>query len=159
MSRPVNDDERPATNDRDVDRELRELSGELRVAIPGVTVLVAFLLTVPFAQGFKFASDADRATYLVAFLSATCALVLLLGETAYHRLRGRPYDKAQLVRTATRQAVAALTLLAVSLTAVVLLVTNALYGRWTSVVTATGLFLFAAATWFALPMIRRYRER
>lgn len=144
---------------RDVDRELSELTGELRVSIPGVTVLVAFLLTVPFARGFTFASAADRATYLVAFLTATAALVLLMGESAHHRLRGHPYDKALLVRTATRQAVSALTLLAVSLTAVVLLVTNALYGRFVSVVAAASLFLLAAVTWFGLPLYRRRSGR
>ena len=141
--------------DRDLDRELHELTGELRVTIPGVTVLVAFLLTVPFASGFRVASAEDRATYLVAFLSATAALVLLLGESAYHRLRGHPYDKRLLLQTATRQATGALALLTVSLTAVVLLVTNTLYGRATSLVTAGGLFLLAMTTWFLLPLHRR----
>ena len=144
---------------RDVDRELHELTGELRVSIPGVTVLVAFLLTVPFAQDFSFGSALDRATYLVAFLSATAALVLLLGESAYHRLRGHPYDKQVLIRTATRQAVAALALLAVSLTSVVLLVTNALYGRALSVVAASSLLVFMSVTWFGLPLYRRHTGR
>jgi len=35
-----------------VDRELIELLNELRVALPGVQVLFAFLLTVPFSQRF-----------------------------------------------------------------------------------------------------------
>ena len=30
-----------------------ELLNELRVALPGVQILFAFLLTVPFAQGFE----------------------------------------------------------------------------------------------------------
>lgn len=157
--RDVRDDDGDERKQRDVDRELHELTGELRVSIPGVTVLVAFLLTVPFAQDFAFGSAADRATYLVAFLTATAALVLLLGESAYHRVRGHPYDKQLLVRTATRQAVAALALLAVSLTAVVLLVTNALYGRTLSVVAAASLFVLMSVTWFALPMYRRCTGR
>ena len=35
------------------DRELIELLNELRVALPGVQVLFAFLLAVPFARGWK----------------------------------------------------------------------------------------------------------
>ena len=151
--------DRDDAGSRDVDRELHELTGELRVSIPGVTVLVAFLLTVPFAQDFSFGSALDRATYLVAFLSATAALVLLLGESAYHRLRGHPYDKHVLIRTATRQAVAALALLAVSLTSVVLLVTNALYGRTLSVVAAASLLALVSVTWFGLPLYRRHTGR
>jgi hypothetical protein len=158
MGRACDDDGAAASGD-DADRQLRELTGELRVSTPGVTVLVAFLLTVPFARGFTFGSAFDRATCLVAFLTVTAALVLLMGESAYHRLRGHPYDKALLVRTATRQAIAALVLLAVSLTAVVLLVTNALYGRSLSLVVAASLLLLAAVTWFGLPLHRRRTGR
>ena len=35
-----------------VDRELIELLNGLRVILPGVQVLLAFLLTVPFSSGF-----------------------------------------------------------------------------------------------------------
>ena len=36
-----------------VDRELIELLNELRVALPGVQVLFAFLLTIPFSSRFE----------------------------------------------------------------------------------------------------------
>jgi Family of unknown function (DUF6328) len=36
-----------------LDRELDELLQELRVALPGVQVLFAFLLTIPFAHGSR----------------------------------------------------------------------------------------------------------
>src|SRR5437588_824814 len=44
--------ERDSGNKR-VDRELIELLNELRVALPGVQVLFAFMLVVPFSQGFS----------------------------------------------------------------------------------------------------------
>jgi hypothetical protein len=49
-----NDGQGGAGEDRSerVSRELIELLNELRVALPGVQVLFAFLLAVPFAQGF-----------------------------------------------------------------------------------------------------------
>ena len=39
------------------DRQMLELLNELRVALPGVQILFAFLLTVPFAQGFQRITD------------------------------------------------------------------------------------------------------
>lgn len=72
-------------------------------------------------------SSVDRAAYCVAFLATAVATVLLLGESAHHRVRGHPYDKRQLLETSTRQAVAALELLSVALTAVVFLVTSVVY--------------------------------
>ena len=43
---------REETAEERLDRNLSELLQELRVALPGVQVLFAFLLAVPFAQGF-----------------------------------------------------------------------------------------------------------
>ena len=40
------------THEERVNRELIELLNELRVALPGVQVLFAFLLAVPFSQRF-----------------------------------------------------------------------------------------------------------
>jgi len=74
------------------DRELSELSGELRTVLPGATVLFAFLLTVPFSSGFPRLEVLDRLAFFVAFITAGAAVVLLLGEGAYHRLVGHPYD-------------------------------------------------------------------
>ena len=139
------------------DRELDELSGELRVILPAVTVLFAFLLTVPFASGFDQLRGTEKAAFFLAFVSTASAIVLLVGESAYHRLVGKPYDKAQLIRTATRQAVAAIGLLAVALGSVAYFVTEALYGRTTAVAVAAGLLVLASITWFALPLRRRSR--
>src|ERR671932_663848 len=51
------------------DRELIELLNELRVALPGVQVLFAFLLAVPFANGFPKLSPLDRDVFFVAFIA------------------------------------------------------------------------------------------
>lgn len=140
------------------DRELDELSSELRMVIPAVTVLLAFLLTIPFAAGFTALSQRQEAAYFVAFLTSALALILLLGEGAYHQIRGKPYDKGLLLKTATRQTVAALVLLVVALCAVVFLITDVLYGTAISAPLAAGVTLFAAGTWFGIPLLRRMRS-
>jgi hypothetical protein len=144
-------------HEREHNRELEELLSELRVILPGVTVLFAFLLTVPFAAGFGRLAPEERVAYFVAFLATAFAIVLLLGESAYHRIRGHPYDKGRLLRTATHQAGLALGLLSVALTAVVFLVTGVLYDRGASVLAAGAVFASAMGTWFLLPLIRRLR--
>jgi hypothetical protein len=69
-----------------VDRELIELLNELRVALPGVQVLFAFLLTIPFARGFPGTTRAERDVYFVALVSAVVSTVLLMAPSAYHRI-------------------------------------------------------------------------
>ncbi|WP_427015825.1 DUF6328 family protein [Pseudarthrobacter sp. P1] len=141
------------------DRQLDELSGELRTIVPGVTVLFAFLLTVPFSERFAELQAVDHEVYMVSLLSAGGSLVLLLGESAYHSLRGKPYDKGLLIRTATRQAVAGLALLLVSLTSAVWYVTEAVFPGELAFATAGGLFALGLGTWLVLPLVRRWRNR
>lgn len=147
---------RQAPRDQDtLDRELSELSNEIRVVLPAVTVLFAFLLTVPFSARFNTADDVSRAAYFLAFLSSAASVVMLVGESAYHRLAGQPYDQARLMRTASRQAVAGIGLLAVALAAVVFLVTDVLFPSAVAVGVTAGTVLLAAATWLAPPLSRR----
>lgn len=143
---------------RDVDRELNELTSELRVLLAAATVLFAFLLTIPFSFDFAPANVVERSAYSVAFLSTAFAVVLFVGETAYHRLTGKPYDKHQLVTTASRQAGGGIVLLAVALVAVVFLVTDVLYPRGFAVTAAAAVLSAAAIVWFAIPLARRWRR-
>lgn len=140
-----------------LDRELDELLAETRVVLPGVTVLFAFLLTLPFVSNFQLAHARDRGAYFMAFISAALAMVLLIAQSAYHRLRGKPYDKARMLRTFTRQAISAIALLAIAMTSVVFLVTDMVYGGNAALPLAAAMFAFCLALWFGLPLARRLR--
>jgi predicted membrane channel-forming protein YqfA (hemolysin III family) len=142
---------------RDPNRELAELVDELRVILPGTTVLFAFLLALPFSPSFAQVDRLSHVAYFTAFVCTALALVLLVGESAYHRVRGKPYDKPRMLRTATHQAVFALGLLSVAVAAVMLLVSNIIYGLAAAVVAAAGIFVFSLAVWFGLPLLRRLR--
>lgn len=141
----------------DPDRQLAELTSELRVLLAAATVLFAFLLTVPFSSRFSRVGDLDVTAYFVAFLCTAFAIVLFLGETPYHRLRGRPYDKARLVATASRQAIGGIALLAIALPAVVFLVTDVLFPAAAAMAAAAALLTATATTWFLLPLLRKRR--
>ena len=137
------------------DRQLNELTSELRVILPGTTVMFAFLLTVPFSTRWGELRELERSVYFVAFLSSALAIVLLVGESAYHRLRGEPYDKGNLVRRATRQAIGALALVAVALGAVVFVVGSVVYDRELATIAGSTTLAAAFVTWFAYPIFRR----
>ena len=72
-----------------VNRELIELLNELRVALPGVQVLFAFLLAVPFSQRFAEVTDLQKDAYMVALLCTMAGSVFLIAPAAHHRIRFR----------------------------------------------------------------------
>ena len=137
------------------DKELIELLNELRVALPGVQVLFAFLLVVPFSSRF----DVDRmekVAYMIALLSTVVGTILFIAPSAYHRLRWREKNKERMLRTSNRFAIGGLAAVAVAISASLFLVTDVLLPRsWASVVTAVAAAGFALA-WFALPLSRPY---
>lgn len=135
-----------------VDRELIELLNGLRVILPGVQVLLAFLLTVPFSSGFAKASSTDHVVYFVTVLMTVAATGALTMPAAYHRLRFREGDKERMLRISNRAAIAGLVLLSGAMASGVLLVTNVLYGFATAVLVAVIVLVVLGACWFAVPL-------
>ena len=142
-----------------LDRELNELLQELRVTLPGVQVLFAFLFTVPFSQRFGQLTDTQRTAYFVAFLTAAAAATLLLAPAAYHRIQWRQHDKERLLQTSTRLALAGLVLLIVAIAAAAFVVTDVLYDTAWAAFVAAALAGFMVALWFVLPLMSRVTER
>ncbi len=135
-----------------VDRELIELLNELRVALPGVQVLFAFLLTVPFSQRFDVLSASDRRVYFAAVLGSAAASALLIAPSAHHRLRFRSGSKERMLKTANALAVAGMAFLALSMGAVVYVITAVLHSSTTAAVVAGVVTAGIAALWFVLPL-------
>src|ERR671928_538339 len=107
-----------------LDRNLGELLQELRVALPGVQVLFAFLLVVPFNQRFADITAFQQTVYFITLLLATAASVCLIAPTAHHRIEFRADDKRRIVFSATRLAVVGLAFLAAAMTCAVTLITD-----------------------------------
>jgi len=141
------------------DRELSELLNELRVALPGIQVLFAFMLTVPFSGTFGRLTDAEQNVYMAAFLATAVATVLFLAPTAYHRLRFREGDKEQILRTSNRLALTGLGFLVFALTAVVYLVSELVLSAPIASALAAAIAALAVWLWFGLPIVRSIRER
>jgi hypothetical protein len=140
-----------------LDRELIELLNELRVALPGVQVLFAFLLAVPFTERFERLTGVQRDVFFAVFLSTAIATALLIAPSAYHRLRWRERDKEQMLRTSNRLAIAGTMFLAAAIVGVVYLVTDLLFGLVATLVATLTAGVMFAWLWYGLPLVRRLR--
>lgn len=149
---------RPETDAERVDRNLLELLNELRVALPGVQVLFAFLLIVPFSQGYTNISEFQKDVYFVTLLCTGVSAVLLIAPSIQHRIEFRRQDKEHIVRVANSMAVAGLSFLAVAMVGVVMLVTNVLFDTAATVLTTILFTALFAVLWYALPL-RRLAQR
>ncbi len=140
-------------------RELIELLNELRVALPGVQVLFAFLLAVPFANGFPKLSSTGRDIFFVAFISTALSTAALIAPSSYHRLRWRQEDKERMLVTSNALTIAGLALLAVAISCTVFVITDFLFhspwaGLFTGLVAAAFL-----ALWYGLPLAAAMQDR
>ena len=150
-------DERSETAYERADRNLSELLQELRVALPGVQVLFAFLLTVPFTERFGRLTTFQEGLYLVTLLSTAMTIALLVAPTANHRLLFRKRDKEHIVLVANRLAVAGIALMAVSTVAAILLITDMVFESAVPALTAAAASVVFGWLWFVMPMVRRAR--
>jgi amino acid transporter len=141
-----------------LDRELIELLNELRVALPGVQILFAFLLVVPFNGRYERVTDLQETVYFVALLATLASFVLLMAPTAYHRLRFRQRDKERMLRISNRFAIAGLAFLSLGMVSSILFVTDFLFEAWAATVVAAGAAVFLALVWFLLPLRPEMRE-
>jgi len=143
-----------ASSPHDLDRELNELLQELRVVLPGIQVLFAFLLAVPFSNQFHSAGSTTETAYFVAFAATTLASFFTLAPSVQHRLRWRRHDKEALLRYANREMVVGTALIGVAIVAVVFLVSEFLYGVGVGIATAAVSSILVLALWYALPLAR-----
>jgi hypothetical protein len=154
--------ERPGHDAREdpeerITRELDELLQQLRITLPGVQVLFAFLLTVPFTNRFHLVQGTERNAFIAAFLSTAAASALLLAPVAYARIQFRQFDKERLVRLGTVAAIGGLALLAIALSTSTYVVTQVLFSTTAAALVAAGIAILFATTWFVLPLLARSR--
>lgn len=139
------------------DRQLDQLLQELRVAMPGVQVLFAFLLAVPFQQRFGTATDFQRTTYFVTLLASAATSAFFIAPTAYHRLLFQHGEKERVIRLASAATIAGLVALGIAVAGAVMLVTDVLYDSTAAIAAGAGIAVLIGWLWFASALIRRVR--
>ena len=138
-----------------IDRELIELLNELRVALPGVQVLFAFLLIVPFSNGYARMTATQKDMFFATFIATAIATALLIAPTANHRILFRQQDKERLLLRSNKQSIAGLGFLALAVVGAVALITDVIFGSVEATITAAVVATLLAAFWFAFPLYRR----
>ena len=147
---------REETEEERLDRNLGELLQELRVALPGVQVLFAFLLAVPFQQNFSKITDFQKDVYFATLLLTAISAALLISPSAYHRLTFRLQQKDHLVQLANRFTIAGLGALALAMIGAIVLITDLLFSTAATLITGGAAALTFAFFWYALPLKRRF---
>jgi hypothetical protein len=152
-------EERPSGRDESeaerLDRNLAELLQELRVALPGVQVLFAFLLAVPFQQNFTKINGFEKNVYFVTLLCTAMSAILLIAPSSYHRMTFRLQQKRELIFLANRFTIIGLGFLALAMTGAIVLITDVLFGGITTIVTGALAATAFVVVWYAMPLRRR----
>jgi hypothetical protein len=136
-----------------VSRELIELLNELRVALPGVQVLFAFLLAVPFAQGFTHTTNFQRALFFVVLSLTAVSLALLIAPSAWHRIRFRQQDKERILQASNKMSIAGLGFLALAMTGAVMLIADFIYSPTLTIVSGVAAVIVYGLLWYVLPLM------
>jgi drug/metabolite transporter (DMT)-like permease len=152
---PPADSGRQETEEERADRNLSDLLQELRVALPGVQVLFAFLLTVPFSQRFSELSRFQEWLYFGVMIAVALATIMLVAPTAGHRILFRRQQKEFIVTLSNTLALVGLMLLAVAMTGAIALISGFILGTTTAVVSTIVMAVAFAGFWFFGPIRRR----
>ena len=139
------------------DRQIAELLQELRVALPGVQILFAFLLTVPFTQRFTALTPFQRDTYYVTLIATALSTACLIAPSAGHRLRFHQGDRAWVIESANRLTIAGLVLLAIALAGSVLLITDVMFDGARVWIYTGAVWAVFLVLWFVRPLVRGAR--
>jgi hypothetical protein len=150
---PEDEQRRDEDHKERVDRELIELLNEVRVALPGVQVLFAFLLTLPFTQGFSKLSHRQEHIFVVALVLSALSAALLIGPTAHHRLSFRQGTKETLLRVSNVLVLLGLTALAFAVGCAVYLAVSLAEASEYAALLAAVVTAFTVLLWFVMPVV------
>jgi hypothetical protein len=156
---PDEQQDREDREERKRDRQMIELLNELRVALPGVQILFAFLLTVPFTQRFPQLTSFQRDVFYVTLLAATVSAACLIAPSAAHRLRFHQSEREWLIESANALMIAGLSFLAVAIGAAFLLISDVIYSGAKVWVFSVLVWVVIVGLWFVRPLMRAYRGR
>jgi L-asparagine transporter-like permease len=153
----LSDDDTRTAEERKRDRQMIELLNELRVALPGVQILFAFLLTVPFTQRFVDLTAFQRDTFYVTLVAATISAACLIAPSAAHRLRFHQKEREWLIESANAMMIAGLGFLAIAIGAAFLLITDVLFDGSRVWVYSAIVWVVILGLWFVRPLARHAR--
>ncbi|HSD02790.1 MAG TPA: DUF6328 family protein [Gaiellales bacterium] len=145
-----------------INRELIELLNEIRIALPGVQVLFAFLLVVPFGPGWRHTTALQRHTYVFSIVTAALATVIMITPSSYHRLLWRQPQKEHMLITSNALLIAGMAFLAMAISGSLFFVVSFALGTWEAAITTAAIVVVILVLWYVMPLARRnevWRDR
>jgi hypothetical protein len=136
-----------------LDRNFQELLQGLRVALPGVQVLFAFLLILPFQEGYDDVTAFQEKVYFGILLCAAIACACLIAPPVRHRILFRQGVKDWILFDSNKVVIVGFTFLAVAISGVILLISDFIYDNTAAVIATAGIGIALAWLWFASPLI------
>jgi hypothetical protein len=142
-------------DERKRDRQMLELLNELRVALPGVQILFAFMLTVPFSQRFGDLTGFQRDVYYASLVATAISAACLIAPSSAHRLRFHKGERPWIIESANRMMIAGLIFLAAALGGSVLLITDIMFDGVRVWIYSALMALVIVGLWFLRPLARK----
>lgn len=138
------------------DGDLSDLLEELRILLPGTQTLTAFLIILPFNNGFSEIREDEKVVYLVTFLCSLVSLMLFVAPAAHHRLQRPLKDREAFKNYATRFMIAGLVPLSVALVlAAQLVLSTVLPDVWLAWAISAALGMLVLGLWWVFPQVKR----
>lgn len=150
-------DRQDSAEDGDVEQQFLSLLDGLRVTLPGVQLITAFLLTVPLYDRYPDLESAERVAHYVAFGCALASSVLLTAPSSHQRLRARggrvARHSVRHLAVAVRLTIAGSVLFGVALTAAAYVVSSLVLSTPAAAAVTGTVALLLGWSWFYLPLV------
>jgi hypothetical protein len=142
-----------------LDRNFQELLAGLRVALPGVQVLFAFLLVVPFQQGYVKVTDFQQTVYFGTLICTAIASACLIAPPVRHRLLFRRGVKDWILFNSNKVVIVGFAFLAVAIAGAILLISDFIYDSDVATIATAVVGAALAWFWFFSSLVERARDR
>jgi hypothetical protein len=139
-------------DDKERDGDFSDMLSEMRILLPGAQMLSAFLVILPFNDGFGKIVHAEKLLFLATFFFSLTSLVLLSAPAVQHRVMRPLKDRARFKRVATRQIVAGAFALAIALVLGTDLVISEVFGATVGVAMAAIMAALISCFWWLMPV-------
>ena len=139
-------------------QRLPEFMQELRVILPGVQVLFAFLLTVPFNQRFPELTQLQQYVFFASLLCTAAATLLLIGPSAHHRLLWEHSGREPNLRMENKLTIMGLIFLGPAMSGAIFVVTDIVFNVVVAYVVTALMFISFVWLWFVLPLSHGFRR-
>lgn len=139
--------------------DLSDLLSELRVMLPGAQLLTAFLIVLPFNDGFEDIAPLEKYVFLATFFLALASLVLLSGPAIQHRIMTPLQDRPGFKRMVMRQLVAGGITLALAFVLATMLVMAEVFGATAGIIAGLAVAVLISCVWMVLPLMMRRKHR